>query len=211
MAVFMGLVANEDKAAVINNLVKDIRDRKNSLTAGDIGYRYVLRVLEDAGKSDVIFDMNSRSDVPGYGMQIEKGATALTESWAALPTVSNNHFMLGHLMEWFYSGLGGIGQEETGIAFNKIRIYPQIVGDLKSAKTSYNSPYGLISTNWKKDNGSFEIEVDIPANTSANIYLPISANQTVKAETNMAFKRLRDEQGRAKIEVGSGHYKFKVN
>jgi len=211
MAVFMGLVANEDKAAVIDNLVKDIKDRKNSLTAGDIGYRYVLRVLEDAGKSDVIFDMNSRSDVPGYGMQIEKGATALTESWAALPTVSNNHFMLGHLMEWFYSGLGGIGQEETAIAFNKIRIYPQIVGDLKSAKTSYNSPYGLISTNWKKDNGSFEIEVDIPANTSANIYLPISANQTVKAETNMAFKRLRDEQGRAKIEVGSGHYKFKVN
>ncbi|SEQ99291.1 family 78 glycoside hydrolase catalytic domain [Pedobacter rhizosphaerae] len=211
MAVFMGLVADQDKHLVVDNLVKDIRDRNNSLTAGDIGYRYVLRVLEDAGRSDVIFDMNSRSDVPGYGMQIEKGATALTESWAALPTVSNNHFMLGHLMEWFYSGVGGISQEDDGIAFNKIRIYPQVAGDLKSAKTTYNSPHGLIATDWKKVNESFEIAVDIPANTRANIYLPIQVNQNIKEENKAPFTRLKDEKGRAKIEVGSGHYKFKVN
>lgn len=210
MAVFMDLVAEKDKAAVIDNLVKDIRKRENSLTAGDIGYRYVLRVLEDAGRSDVIFDMNSRSDVPGYGMQIEKGATALTESWAALPTVSNNHFMLGHLMEWFYSGIGGITQQEGAVAFNKIRIYPQLVGDLKTANTSYNSPYGLISTDWKRDDQSFEIAIHIPVNTQALIYLPVLAGQSVKEESGASFKNLGNESGRAKIAIGSGHYKFKV-
>ena len=85
-----------------------MRAHNNGLTAGDIGYRYLLKVLDDEGRSDVIFDMNDRSDVPGYGYQLAKGATALTESWQALPSVSNNHFMLGHIMEWFYSGLGGI-------------------------------------------------------------------------------------------------------
>lgn len=210
MAVYMGLVAENDKTAVIENLVKDITTRKNGLTAGDIGYRYVLRVLEDAGRSDVIFDMNSRSDVPGYGMQIEKGATALTESWAALPTVSNNHFMLGHLMEWFYSGVGGISQDDEAIAFNKIRIYPQVVGDLSAAQTSYNSPYGLISTDWKKTGQAFEIEIDIPANTIANIYLPAAASQTVKEESGAKFKNIGYESGRAIIAIGSGHYKFKA-
>ena len=211
MALYMGLVAEKDKAAVIDNLIADIRAHQNGLTAGDIGYRYVLRVLEDAGRSDVIFEMNSRADVPGYGMQLAKGATALTESWAALPTVSNNHFMLGHLMEWFYSGLGGITQQEGAIAFNKIRIYPQVVGDLTRAKTSYDSPYGLISTDWKKDDQQFEISVEIPANTSAMIYLPVTGTQRITETGRAAFKNLGIEMGRAKIAVGSGQYKFKVN
>jgi alpha-L-rhamnosidase len=210
MALYMGLVAEKDQAAVLNNLIKDIRDHENGLTAGDIGYRYVLRVLEEADRSDVIFEMNRRSDVPGYGMQIAKGATALTESWAALPTVSNNHFMLGHLMEWFYSGLGGISQQDDGIAFNKIRIYPQVVGDLTRAQTTYDSPYGLISTAWTKAGQDFELSVDIPANTTAMIYLPATGTQKVTETAGAVFKNLGAEMGRTRIAVGSGKYNFKV-
>ncbi|RYD69941.1 MAG: alpha-L-rhamnosidase, partial [Sphingobacteriales bacterium] len=208
MAVYMGLVEDADKNAVVDNLVKDIRDRKNSLTAGDIGYRYVLRVLEDAGKSDVIFDMNSRSDVPGYGMQIAKGATALTESWAALPTVSNNHFMLGHLMEWLYSGVGGIRQAENSIAFNHIKIEPEVVGDLKTADVSYNSPYGKISSSWKKTDKNFTLELNIPVNTKADVYFPGKTKQTITDELNPKMNALSVENGKAKITIGSGHYKF---
>ena len=149
MALYMNLVEEPNRAAVLENLIQDIKSRNNALTAGDIGYRYVLRVLEEAGRSDVIFDMNSRSDVPGYGYQLAKGATALTESWQALPDVSNNHFMLGHLMEWFYSGLAGIRQEEESVAFNKIKIYPVLVGDVTSAEAAYESSYGLIQSSWK--------------------------------------------------------------
>ncbi|NTE04427.1 family 78 glycoside hydrolase catalytic domain [Agrobacterium tumefaciens] len=210
MAVYMELVEDQDKNAVIENLVKDIRAKNNGLTAGDIGYRYVLRVLEDAGRSDVIFDMNSRSDVPGYGMQIVKGATALTESWAALPTVSNNHFMLGHLMEWFYSGVGGIRQDENSVAFNKIRIEPEIVGDLTFAKTEYDSAYGKIATDWKKSANGFELEVNIPVNTTAVVYLPAPNNQPVSEANNAIFKSLGYKNGKALVAIGSGIYKFKV-
>ncbi|WP_231463789.1 family 78 glycoside hydrolase catalytic domain [Pedobacter sp. Leaf132] len=208
MAVYMGLVESTDKNAVIDNLVKDIRDRKNSLTAGDIGYRYVLRVLEDAGKSNVIFDMNSRSDVPGYGMQIAKGATALTESWAALPTVSNNHFMLGHLMEWLYSGLGGIRQTENSIAFKHIKIEPEVVGDLKAADVSYDSPYGKISSSWKKTDKNFTLELNIPVNTKAHVYFPGKTKQTITDELNPKMNVLSAENVKVKVTIGSGHYKF---
>ncbi|TCD12200.1 alpha-L-rhamnosidase [Pedobacter frigidisoli] len=210
MAVYMGLVEDKDKSAVIDNLVKDIRDRKNSLTAGDIGYRYVLRVLEDAGKSDVIFDMNSRSDVPGYGMQIAKGATALTESWAALPTVSNNHFMLGHLMEWLYSGVGGIRQAENSIAFNHIKIEPEVVGDLTSANVSYDSPYGKISSAWKKTDKEFTLEVNVPVNTKTTVYFPALPETVIAEEYNSTFTNAGIENGKTKISIGSGHYKFNL-
>lgn len=210
MALCMDLVTAENKAAVLANLIKSIKDGNNNLTAGDIGYRYVLKVLADNGRSDVIFDMNSRSDVPGYGMQLAKGATALTESWAALSTVSNNHLMLGHLMEWFYSGLGGIRQEEGSIAFKKIKISPEIVGDLTHAKTAYDSPYGLIATNWIKSSSGWQLEVNIPANTTATIYYPLTANQKINALNKAPFKMMGYENGKAKIEVGSGLYKFRV-
>ncbi|QNN44428.1 family 78 glycoside hydrolase catalytic domain [Pedobacter roseus] len=210
MAIYMGLVEEEDKKAVIDNLVKDIRDRKNSLTAGDIGYRYVLRVLEDADRSDVIFDMNSRSDVPGYGMQIAKGATALTESWAALPTVSNNHFMLGHLMEWLYSGVGGIRQEENSVAFNQIKIEPEVVGDLTSANVNYNSPFGKISSKWEKTDKNFTLEVNIPVNTRAVVYFPALPKVELLEQNHASFTNAGMENGKTKVAIGSGYYKFNL-
>lgn len=210
MAVYMELVEEKDKNAVIANLVKDIRDRKNSLTAGDIGYRYVLRVLEDTGKSDVIFDMNSRSDVPGYGMQLAKGATALTESWAALPTVSNNHFMLGHLMEWLYSGIGGIRQEQNSVAFKHIKIEPEVIGDLTSADVHYNSPYGKISCKWAKTDRTFTLEVNIPVNTKATVYFPVLPKYTLSEEYNSTIEDAGTENGKTKVTVGSGYYKFNL-
>ena len=209
MALYMDLVEPQYKPAVIDALVKDIKERNNALTAGDIGYRYVLRALEDAGRSDVIFDMNSRDDVPGYGFQLKHGATALTESWQAYESVSNNHFMLGHLMEWFYAGLAGIKQAESSIAYNKIEIKPQPVGDVTAAKATYHSPYGEIVSDWKKQGDTFELNVEIPVNTTATIYIPVKSNQPVITNGGLIAARFID--GKAVIKIGSGKYHFKIN
>jgi len=216
MAIYMDLVEPKYKHAVVENLVRDIRDRKNSLTAGDIGYRYVLRVLEDNGYSDVIFDMNSRSDVPGYGFQLAHGATSLTESWQAYRFVSNNHFMLGHLMEWFYSGLGGIRQAKNSVGFQKIAIQPEPVGDVTSAETNYLSSYGNISTKWKRENDAFDLKTVIPVNTTAVIYLPATEESKI-TESGKPISRsddvkiLKYENGKVLIAVGSGDYQFHVS
>ena len=215
MPVYMGLVEPEYKEAVIGNIIKDIRERKNSLTAGDIGYRYLLRVLDENGRSDVIFDMNSRSDVPGYGYQLAHGATSLTESWQAYRFVSNNHFMLGHLMEWFYDGLGGIKPAKNSVGFQQIEIRPELVGDVVWAKSSYQSPYGRISTDWKKADGNFELKTEIPANTTAIIYLPLNGPAGItEGDQPLAntkdVKFLENENGKALIAAGSGVYYFKI-
>lgn len=210
MAVYMKLVAPADKKAVVANIISDIKKHNSSLTSGDIGYRYLLRVLEEEGRSDVIYDMNSRDDVPGYGYQLAHGATALTESWQALPSVSNNHFMLGHLLEWFYSGIGGIRQQLNSVAFKAIKIHPDLVDGLTHAETSYNSSYGKIVTAWKKEKNTVSLTVEIPANTTAVIYLPADKGSPVyEAGKLISGNALSYSDGCALIRVGSGKYQFR--
>ncbi len=215
MAVYTGIVEAGYKTAVIDNIVKDIRLHNNGLTAGDIGYRYLLRVLDDADRSDVIFDMNSRSDVPGYGYQLARGATSLTESWQGNRISSNNHFMLGHLMEWFYSGLGGIKPDSNSIAFDKIIIRPEPVGGVTWANATYLSPYGMIANRWKRNGRLFTMQTSIPANSTAVIYLPARKNSVVSEHGRSLLNRrdikiLKIENERTVLAVGSGNYSFSV-
>jgi hypothetical protein len=150
--------------------------------------------------------MINRDDVPGYGFQLKKGATALTESWQALENVSNNHFMLGHVMEWFYSGLTGISQEEGSVGFKHIKIRPQPVGDLNFAKGSFHTPYGLVTTSWKRDANTFSIKIHIPVNASATVYLPI----TDTSKINCNGVSMGNKENLNKINIGSGDYYFEV-
>jgi alpha-L-rhamnosidase len=209
MALYMGLVEDKNKQAVVDALIREIKSRNNALTAGDIGYRYVLKALEQAGRSDVIFDMNYRDDVPGYGFQLKHGATALTESWQAYESVSNNHFMLGHLMEWFYAGLAGIKQTENSVAYKEIMIKPEVVGDVTHAKANFQSPYGLIKSEWTKTATNFELNVEVPANSTAVVYLPARNGQTVLL--NEKKTTITSKNGRAIVKIGSGVYKFTVS
>jgi hypothetical protein len=215
IALYTGLVPDERRAAILQNLIDDIRGRGNALTAGDVGYRYVLRALEDGGRSDVIFDMNSRYDVPGYGWQLAHGATALTESWQAYGFVSNNHFMLGHLMEWLYGGLGGIRQQEGSVAFRDIVIDPQVAGDVRSAATSYESPYGTIRCKWMLTDEEFTVEVSVPANSTAEIRLPTTdARRATIYGLPLANSKDATVEGvtadKLRVKVGSGNYLFQL-
>lgn len=209
MALYMGIVEPQYKKSVVDALIKDIQNRNNALTAGDIGYRYVLRALEDAGRNDVIFEMNNRDDVPGYGYQLKHGATALTESWQAYPSVSNNHLMLGHLMEWFYAGLVGIKQTKGSIAWKEIEIKPEPVGDISSAKASYYSPYGLIVSDWQIKGDNFELKVEIPANIFATVYLPADKSSVVTEKDKKVHSTIYKDK-KAVVKLGSGIYHFTV-
>jgi hypothetical protein len=207
MAIYMNLVEAENRKAVFDNILKDLESRNYGLTPGDIGFRYLLRVLESEGASETIFTINNRNDVPGYGFQLAKGATALTESWAALRYVSNNHCMLGHLMEWFYSGLAGIRQSESSVAYREIVIRPEVVGDISHVSSSYECPYGKIVSDWKKDANAFYLNVEIPANTSALVYFP-SKNRNGLTESNQKFSAKTTKDGA--LRIGSGKYHFKI-
>lgn len=209
MPLVVGLVEDQYKEAVMKNLVDSIKADGKKLTAGDVGFHFLVQALHEGGASQLLYDMNFRDDVPGYGYQLKKGATALTESWQALEVVSNNHLMLGHIMEWFYSGLAGIRQSENSVAWHDIVIQPELVGDITHVKGSYESLYGTIISEWKKEAGAFTLHVTIPANTKATIYLPGAEGKQI-TEAGNAVKVAGYKKGAAVIEVGAGNYEFVV-
>ncbi len=215
MPLFFGMVDDSLKSGVVDNLVRSIHQNSKALTAGDIGYRYLLRTLEQEGQSQLIYEMNSKTDVPGYGFQLSKGATALTESWAALKYVSNNHMMLGHLMEWFYSGIGGIRQPENAAGYSRILISPEIVGDLTRAEAKMNTNLGEIVSSWKIEGNFLIMSVTIPVNCTALVTIPqhdpekITESNTPLKEAG-SVKLLTVKDGKTICEIGSGNYVFKT-
>jgi hypothetical protein len=211
----MGLVPAADRAALLNAVVEDVSRHGNALTAGDVGYRYLLRALAEGGRSDIIYAMNNQSERPGYGYQLNKGATSLTEAWDAEPRSSQNHFMLGHIMEWFYHDLAGIGIDPSAPAFKKVIIKPATAGGLTWVKASYISIYGKIESHWTLTNGKLTLDVTIPPNTTAAVYVPAQAGADVTESGSPAahdpgVRFLRGEDGAAVYEVASGRYSFSV-
>jgi alpha-L-rhamnosidase len=216
MPLCVGLVENENIQKVFNNLVLSIENSGKALTAGDVGFHYLIKALEEGGAAQLIFEMNNRDDIPGYGYQLKKGATALTESWAALREVSNNHLMLGHIMEWFYSGLAGIGQTEDSAAYKTIIIKPQFVEGIDWAKASYDCPNGTIESSWRKSKSTISLSVRIPVNSTALVHIPVNdmnkirvLGKTLTDLTDMIETYpLRNE---IIFRVGSGRYDFEIS
>jgi hypothetical protein len=209
----MGICEPTNRAAVLNSIVEDVRARGNALTAGDVGYRYLLRALADGGRSDVIFDINNQSDKPGYGMQLAKGKTSLTEAWNG--GASQDHFMLGQIQEWFYHDLAGIQNAPGSAGFKQIVIAPQPVGDVKWTRASFDSVRGKIVSEWQRDGDKFTLKVTIPANTTATVFVPAqSADAVTEGGQPAAHSRgvnfLRMENGCAVFETGSGGYNFQT-
>ncbi|MFD2572158.1 family 78 glycoside hydrolase catalytic domain [Spirosoma soli] len=215
MPLFLEIPDPQNRKRIITKLVADIRARGNSFTSGDVGYRFLLKALAMEGYSDVIFDMNNQSDRPGYGYQLKMGATSLTEKWDASVGSfgSQNHFMLGQINEWFFNDLLGIGVDAQGAGFRQSIIKPMPVGDLTWVKGSYQTVSGLISVDWKRNDDQFLLNVAIPANTSAIVYVP-TANQNDVNESNRPIKNangirfIKMEDGKAVYELGSGNYRF---
>jgi len=109
--------------------------------------------------------------------------------------------------------LGGIRPDPRGPGFKRIIIKPAMVGDLTWVKTHNDSPYGRIISNWKRDGDKVLMEVTIPANTTATVFVPARSEGSVleggKAADKVKNVRfLRMENGAALYGVGSGCYKF---
>jgi hypothetical protein len=172
MAVYMEIVDPENRQAVLDNLVKDIKAHENRLTTGDIGNRYLFQTLATNGLNELMYTMFNHEEAPGYGFQLKFGATTLTEQWDPRQGASWNHFMLGQIDEWFFASLAGIQIDPKSPGMKHFIIKPEIVGDLKFVKASTKTLYGKISVEWKIEGTIFSIKVEVPVNCTADVYLP---------------------------------------
>ena len=202
--VFMDIVEPQYKAAVMQNLLADIKAKGDRLTTGDVGNRYLFQALARNGENETMYKMNNHYDAPGYGFQIKFGLTTLTEQWDPTKGNSYNHFMMGQIEEWFYQSLAGIVPDAENPGFKHFFIQPEVVGDMTFAKASYESMYGKIVSNWEKKDQQLIFKVEIPANTTATIKLPVNKNAKIKVN-GKALNQV-DFNEKAVFKLGSGIY-----
>lgn len=220
-----GLVPEDYHQRVFDQLVNKItNETRGHIGTGLIGGQYLCRVLSDHGRADLVYRIATQKEYPGWGYMIANGATTIWELWngnTADPTMnSGNHVMLvGDLVIWLNEYLAGIAADPAAPGFKHIVMKPHVVGDLKFAQATHRSPYGLISSKWRKEGNwqrneeRFIWDVEIPANTTATVYVPKMRNQYI-TENGTALgqargvKLLRGEADRIVLQLGSGKYQL---
>ena len=215
-ALYSDLIPAAERGRAVDFLLTDIREtRKGHLSTGIMGTKFMLDVLSQEGHADVAYSIVSQKDFPGWGWMLANGATTLWEHWELSEnTFSHSHPMFGSVSQWFINWLGGIQADPAAIGFDRVVIRPQPVSDLQWVKTSYNSVRGRIVSDWKRADGKLSMDVTIPANTTATIFVPTrdaaSVTESGKPAAEAAsVKLLKTTSGAAVFEVGSGVYHFK--
>jgi len=159
LPLFLG-ITGEHKAAVLQSLIADIHAHGDRLTTGDVGNRYLFRVLADNGQNELLLRMLNHYESPGYGYQIAQGATTLTEQWDPRQGSSENHFMLGQIDEWFFRSLAGIRQRPGTHGYRHLVIDPQALEGIGRVKASIHTLYGEVMVDF--DPATQTLDTSIP-------------------------------------------------
>ena len=179
-----------------------------------------LPVLTQAGMADTAYRLLQQDTFPSWLFSVKQGATTIWERWDGWtpdkgfqdPGMNSfNHYSLGSCGEYLFGSIGGIRPDSPG--FGTIRIEPVIHPGLTWAKTRYDSIRGRIETSWRTEGGQVVLEVTIPANTTATVFIPTRHWASVTESGNPLDKSpgvhfLRQDPEAAVCRIGSGSYKF---
>jgi len=213
---------------VLKRLLNDVTITcDNHINTGIIGTRYILETLTKYGYADVAYKIMSQTNYPSLGYMIKEGATTLWERWEYLAESgmnSHNHIMFGSVDAWFYKTLAGINVDPENPGFKKIIIKPHVVGDLTYAGASMKTIRGLVISRWAKNENSLILEVTVPVNSVADVYIPTMGltNPIVKESGRVIWRENaflegaqgiisgRKEEKHIVFSVGSGSYIFLI-
>ncbi|MEA2068784.1 MAG: family 78 glycoside hydrolase catalytic domain, partial [Verrucomicrobiota bacterium] len=221
MALNLGLVPDEYRVRAVAGLrSRIVDDRQGHCFSGILGHRHLYTALNDHGLDEITRRVWSQTTWPSFAFLTEKKKMTTwpevsrnSASGERVGGMSLNHPMQGGFAVAFYESIGGIRPDPRHPGFKKIIFQPCFLQRLEWARTECRSPYGLVSSHWKKEKGNVVWEVVVPANTTAEVRVPVSSAQTavtVPADQREAVHFLGTE-GKFKVyEIAAGRYRFSV-
>lgn len=205
-----------------DRLVRNIRRYDMHLTTGFLGTPYLCHVLSRFSYANIAYRLLLQDTYPSWLYPVKMGATTIWERWDGIrpdgsfetPTMNSyNHYAYGAIGDWMYRVVAGIDTKEDGPGYKHIIIKPTIGGNLQNASADYETNYGKVSSHWKIDNGNILLDVEIPANTTATVYIPANSGTNIlesgkQVAFGQDFKQTSFVNGYIGLEVGSGTYHF---
>jgi alpha-L-rhamnosidase len=214
LTLAMKLAPKELETSMTDRLVRDIKAHQTHLTTGFLGTPFLLSVLQEHGRTDIAYDLLLTSTYPSWGYMVDKGATTWWERWngdTGDPAMNSyNHYAFGSVMAWVYRSVAGIDADPADPGFHHVVIHPHIAPGLTHVHAEYDSAYGTIKTDWTSNpDGHRDFLVTVPANSTATVFLPAAATDTVKQDgTPVSLSTKNDSLTQ---ELGSGTYRFSTD
>lgn len=213
IALRFDLVPEGRRQDVVNTLVSKIRDCDNHLIVGNVGVRYAMQTLTEAGEINLAYELAMQDTYPSWGYMLSRGATSIWELWngdtadAAMNSGSHAH-LIGDLLSWYYENLAGIKNDPTDVAFHKIILQPSFPQGLDSVAASFDSPYGLIRSAWSLDYDDDYLvwDVTVPVGSTATAIVPALFNVEVENAGDSIKSEIEGEF--TKISLSSGSYRL---
>ncbi|MET7451288.1 alpha-L-rhamnosidase [Streptomyces sp. NPDC005574] len=213
LALSMDLLAEADREPAANRLVSLIRAKDWHLSTGFLGTPRLLPVLTDTGHVDVAYRLLEQRSFPSWGYQIDRGSTTMWERWDSIRPDGSfqdagmnsfNHYAYGSVGEWMYANIAGIAPAEPG--YRTVRVRPRPGGSLKRVHARLDSVRGPISTRWTLDGEKFSLTLGVPANTTAEVWIPL--RRDADRVTHGAANLQRTEDGCAVFLAPPGVHEF---
>ncbi len=212
------------RAQAAARLAENVESYDNHLTTGFLGTPYLCHVLTRFGYTNIAYKLLLQQTYPSWLYPVKMGATTIWERWDGIkpdssfetPSMNSfNHYSYGAIGDWMYRAVVGIDTYADGVGYKHIKVMPHIGEGLTNASATLQTYYGELSSSWKVENGTTTLNVEIPANTTANIYVPAKTADAV-TEGGVALPLVKDvqvtglENGYVVVKVGSGKFHFEV-
>lgn len=192
------------------------------ITTGFLGTADICHVLTQYGYLDEAYKLLFRKEYPSWLYPVTKGATTIWERWDGIKADGSfqsagmnsfNHYAYGAVGDWLYKAVAGINSAPGSPGYKKIVIKPHPGGKMNDVKASHESPYGTIVSEWNIQDNSLTLTVEIPANTTAEVFMP-STGKELEINGLAAGNPEKVEQNGLKYHylkqtIGSGRYVFK--
>ncbi|WP_295125393.1 alpha-L-rhamnosidase [uncultured Chitinophaga sp.] len=203
-----------------DRLVADIRLYRTHLTTGFLGTPYLCEVLSRFGHTDVAYELLLQQSYPSWLYPVTKGATTIWERWDGIKPDGSfqeasmnsfNHYAYGAIGDWMYRVMAGLDIDGDGVGYKKVRIKPHIGGGFTNAAAGYTTRYGKLSSAWRIENDKLLMDIEVPANTTATVYVPAGSVEEVTENGKVLNKDIQPagrEGAYVVLKVGSGSYKF---
>lgn len=192
LALHFDLLPEPLRPLAVSELVEDIERRGTHLSTGFVGSPYLNHVLSRYGRLDTAYALLNQTTWPSWLYAVTQGATTIWERWDGwtqengfqTPEMNSfNHYAYGGIGAWLYSTVAGIEIDPMQPGYKHTILRPQPGGGLTCAHATLDTVYGVLSSDWKVENGTFEYTVVVPPNTTATVYLPWDGRVTLNGNS----------------------------
>jgi len=203
-----------------DRLVKNIAKYNDHITTGFIGTPYICHVLSRYGYEDVAYKLLLQKTYPSWLYPVTVGATTIWERWDAQKPDGSfqtsemnsfNHYAYGAIGDWMYRVAAGLREGSAG--YKDIIVQPHPGGDFTYMNADLKTSYGNAASHWKIEGNQLIMEVEIPVNTTATIFIPAKSAAEI-TESGKPLSASKDitlsgtENGYVVVKAGSGKYVF---